>query len=397
MTAQVLFTVVYALVLATWLIRHVLIGVYARRQLYLPKDSPQDLPDPAPLVSVLIPARDEEENIERCVRSILDQTYPNLEVLVVDDRSADRTAAIVEGIAANDPRVRLIRLTALPEGWTGKCNGLWTAAQQARGEYLLFVDADTLQTPENLAICMHLMTERQVDMLSLVPRMRNETFWEHVVQPLAGICLMVWYPFHRVNDPQHRSSFGNGQYILIRRTAYDAIGGHREVRAELVEDIHLARAIKRHGMCLLVAIAPDISSTRMYTSLRRIVRGWGRIYFAALDKSLVRLSVSMLMLLVFSVSAYVMFGLSLVWLATGARDAFTWTVLGMSVGHLAIKFTVMWRLYGIVRNNRWYLPLYGLAALAVLCAQASAIRNRLGRHVMWRGTAYPKRTDGAPG
>ena len=392
MTVQTALIAIYAAVLLTWVVRHVLINRYARLQFYLTKQSPHDLPDPAPLVSVLIPARDEEENIECCVRAILEQTYPNLEVVVVDDRSVDRTAEIVRALAAEDPRVRLIQMTELPDGWTGKCNGLWTAAQQARGEFLLFIDADTLQEPENLAVCMHAMIEQQVDMLSLVPKMRNESFWEHVVQPLAGICLMVWYPFHRVNDPNHPSSFGNGQYILIRRTAYDAIGGHREVRTELVEDIHLARAIKRHGLRLLVAVAPDISSTRMYTSLGRIIRGWGRIYFAALDKSFWRLAVSMLMLLVFSASAYVIFGVTLGCLLGGVRSHFVWTLFGMSIGHLVFKFSVMWRLYGIGQNSRLYLPFYGLATAVVLCAQASALRNRLSRHVMWRGTAYPQGT-----
>jgi chlorobactene glucosyltransferase len=373
-----------------WLSRHFRINQGVREMLVLDSGSPRDLPDPAPLVSVLIPARDEEETIRACVEAIMAQTYPNFEVLVVNDRSEDRTAEIVSELAGQDPRVRLINIAELPAGWTGKTHGLWKAVKQAKGEYLLFIDSDTIQEPENLTICMSHMLREDTDMLSLLPRMRNETFWEHVTQPLASICLMLWFSLHRVNDPKRKESFGNGQYILMRRSAYDAIGGHEAVKSELVEDIHLARAIKGNGHRLRVAAAQEISSTRMYTSLATIIKGWARIYFAAADRAFIKLMRAIFMMVVFSFTAYAIFAYSLTAVCMGAADWFTWTLLSLSIAHLTFKFTVMHRLYRLGKNKVRYLPLYLLSAIVVHAAQWSALSKVFTRQVTWRGTAYPQ-------
>lgn len=394
MIGTIVFLSIYGLILLIWLTRHPRITQGARALVRLTRRSPQDLPNPAPLVSVLIPARNEAGTIRACVESILAQTYPHLEVIVADDRSTDGTAAIVADLARRDPRLRLVSVTELPDGWTGKTHALWQAAQQARGPFLLFVDADTLQEPENLAICMHRLLADQIDLLSLLPRMRNESFWEHVVQPLAGICLMVWFPLHRVNDPGHRAAFANGQYILIRRKTYEAVGGHQAVRGELLEDIALARRVKQAGGRLLVASATEISSTRMYTSLAEMIRGWARIYYAAADRRLVRLLRAVEMMLVFSLSAYVVLAWGLGRLVAGRSDCFTWTILAMAASHLVLKYAAMYRLYRLGASRVRYLPLYLLAALVVHAAQWLAVIQVFTRRVSWRGTAY---VQGAPG
>jgi len=389
-TGKIILIVIYAGVLLIWLSRHPRLTRAFRNVARLGKDSPQDIPDPAPLVSVLIPALNEENSIARCVEAMLAQTYPNVEIVVANDRSTDRTAEIVEKIAERDPRVRLIQITELPAGWTGKCNALWQATKHANGEFLLFIDADTVQEPENLAVCMHRMIHEKVDMLSLLPAMRNETFWEHAVQPLAGICLMVWYPTDEVNDPDKAVAFANGQYILIRRSTYDAVGGHEGVKDRFLEDVNLARQVKGAGNRLLVATATEISSTRMYTSPAEMINGWGRIYYGAADRRLVRLLRGMLMLLVFSVSAYVALPASAIALALGCTGWFTWTIFGMAVAHLCLKFSVMARLYRAGGNRLIYLSAYWLACIIVHIAQWSALSKVFTGRVTWRGTAYGK-------
>ncbi len=215
----------------------------------------------------------------------LRQTYPNLEIVVVDDRSTDRTAAIAAEFAATDPRVRLRTIAHLPDGWTGKTHALQQAADDALGDWFWFLDADTRHAPENLAIVMEYARSRGASLASLLPEMRCETFWENVVQPLASIVLMQSYPLLLVNDDRSPLAFANGQYILVARHAYEAAGGHRAVRDRFVEDIRLAERVKGLGLPIRVAIARGIGSTRMYTSFDQLIRGWSRILYDAFGRN----------------------------------------------------------------------------------------------------------------
>src|SRR5262249_28592137 len=151
-----------------------------------------------PLVSAIIPAKDEEEKLADCLASVCRQTYPNLEILVVDDRSTDRTAAIAARFAAQDPRVRVLSICELPDGWTGKTHALHVASGAARGDWYWFIDADTRHEPESLSIVLEYARAQRAELASLLPEMRCETFWEKVVQPLEGIVLMRSYPLSRV-------------------------------------------------------------------------------------------------------------------------------------------------------------------------------------------------------
>ncbi len=174
-----------------------------------------------------------------CLDSVRAQTYPNYEILVVDDRSVDDTAAIARRYAEIDPRIRLISIDHLPHGWTGKTHALHMTAQHARGDWFWFLDADTRHHPDSLSIMFQYATSKNAVLASLIPRMRCETFWENVVQPLAGIVLMRSFPPFLVNWDRWPLAFANGQYILVERAAYEAAGGHQAVRDRFVEDIHL--------------------------------------------------------------------------------------------------------------------------------------------------------------
>jgi chlorobactene glucosyltransferase len=211
---QVGLLVAYAIVIAVWPIRLIVLEIILRHQEVLTPRSPRyDRPDP-PLVTAILPAKDEEAYLAECLMSLRRLTYPNLEILVVDDRSTDRTGDIAREIAAADPRVRVLTIDELPPGWTGKTHALERASHAANGQWLLFLDADTLHSPESLEIVMEFARSHGAFLASLLPELRCDTFWERVVQPVAAITLMQSFPLHTVNDDRSPLAFANGQYIL---------------------------------------------------------------------------------------------------------------------------------------------------------------------------------------
>jgi glycosyltransferase involved in cell wall biosynthesis len=379
---------VYAAIIAIWPIRHLVIGWVVRRLDILTPRSPRFVaPDP-PLVSAIIPAKDEEATLADCLASVCAQSYPNLEILVADDRSTDRTAEIARGFAARDPRVRIITIEHLPAGWTGKTHALQMAADQALGDWFWFLDADTRHAPDNLAIVLEYARSRNAALASLLPEMRCETFWENVVQPLAGIVLMQSFPLIWVNNDRSSLAFANGQYILVARPAYEAAGGHRAVRDRFVEDIHLADRVKGLGLPIRVAIAQGIGSTRMYTSLDTLVRGWSRILYDALGRNPWRLLGRLLDPLVFSQSGHVALAAALLLLARGTAGPFAAWLLTMSLAHHVLSYSVLQRLYRISIPRTRAVIWFPVANLVMDWILLRAIRMCLTGRVTWRGTVY---------
>lgn len=230
-----------------------------------------------PSLSIVVPARNEERQIERCVRSLLAQRHPQFEVIVVDDRSEDETRAILDRLAAEDRRLRIVAGQELPEGWIGKPWALVQGASAASGEWLLFTDADTVHEPVAAASAQREAIDRSCDALSLLTDQEVVTFAERAVLPTILFTIILGIgPTDDVNDPRKRDvAIFNGQYILIQRTAYDASGGHEALRAEIAEDLELARRLKRDGrFSLLLAGANGLVRTRMYRSFGEIWRGF---------------------------------------------------------------------------------------------------------------------------
>lgn len=235
-------------------------------------------PQNAPLVSVIVPARNERLNIGACVGSLLQSRYANIEVIVVDDDSTDGTGHIARNMAERDERLRVLDGQPLPAGWLGKCWACWQGYTHARGELLLFTDADTRHEPDLLARAVGALHSAPADLVSVIPRQLMDTFWERVILPHIFIALAMRYPdLARVNRSRNpRNAIANGQFILIRRDAYVAIGGHEAVRTEIVEDLRLAQSIVGNGRRLFLAHAEDLMRTRMYRSFAEIVEGWSK-------------------------------------------------------------------------------------------------------------------------
>jgi chlorobactene glucosyltransferase len=232
-----------------------------------------------PFVSVIVPARNEAVNISVCVASLLNSAYTPYEVIVVDDGSMDGTGDIVRILADHaDGRVRLVDGEPLPDGWLGKPWACWQGAQHARGELLLFTDADTRHDEMLLGHAVAAHRLRGADLVSIMPRQLMLTFWERLILPhIFSILTLRYHNLDRVNHSRNpRDVIANGQFILVTRTAYDAVGGHAAVRAEVVEDQRLAQRIVESGRRVFLANGDDLMDTRMYRSLAGIIEGWSK-------------------------------------------------------------------------------------------------------------------------
>jgi chlorobactene glucosyltransferase len=290
---------------------------------------PARSPQHPPRVSVCIPARNEERNIRACVEAMLSQDYPDLEVIVLDDRSTDATPEILAELAARDSRLRPITGFDLPPGWAGKPHALHQAAMAAAGEWLCFVDADTFVAREALSSCYAKAVEMDADMFTIMTFQTLRSFWEKAVMPLVMTSLSVGFSPRKVNDPHRRDAIANGQFILIKRAVYDAIGGHAGVKDQIVEDKALAEQVKWNGYRLVVADGMQVARTRMYTSLPEIWEGWTKnIYLGLRDQR------------------------SLLFLG----------VFGILVTVITALFLPLWPLLGYI----WYVNGGGLLALGVI-------------------------------
>jgi glycosyltransferase involved in cell wall biosynthesis len=226
-----------------------------------------------PEVSIIVPARNEEVSVGGCLESLMAQTGIGFEIIVVDDHSTDRTREIAE-CAARGETVRVIEADPLQAGWTGKNNAVATGARAARGQWLLFTDADTVHLPGSLARAVREMLEHKADMLSYSPEQITVTFWEMATIPVIFAQLAGQYPPSKVSHPTTSMAAANGQYLLLKREVYDAIGGHAAVAADVLEDVALARLVKRSGRKLRFRYAADAVRTRMYRNFGQLQEGW---------------------------------------------------------------------------------------------------------------------------
>jgi chlorobactene glucosyltransferase len=257
---------------------------------------PAPPPQNSPLISICIPARNEERNIRTCVESALRQDYPNLEIIVLDDRSADATPDILRQLALESASLLAMRKqqavslhilsgSDLPSGWAGKPHALYQASAMARGEWLCFIDADTFLAPETLSSCYAKAIETKADMFTMLTAQVLGTFWEKTVMPLVMTALSVGFSPRKVNDPKTKDAIANGQFIFIKRSVYDAIGGHESVKGSIVEDKAISQQVKWKGYRLVIANGMKMARTRMYTSLPEIWEGWTKnIYLGLHDQ-----------------------------------------------------------------------------------------------------------------
>lgn len=365
-----------------WLKRHIDLN-RGRDEPVLQPDEPGVDQAALPSLSVLVAAKDEEENIGRCVEGLLAQDYPRLQIVVINDRSDDRTGEIIDELADDDSRVSAVHVKELRAGWFGKNNAMREGVERATGDWLCFSDADcAYDSPRLLTAAVRFALREQVDFLSVLPRLEAGTFWERVVQPVAGAIMVFWFPPQKVNSPNSSRAYANGAFMLMPRKTYQAIGGHEPVKATLNEDMHMARLVKAAGLRLQVIRGGDLYRVRMYTGIKHIWRGWSRIFYGCFG-TFPRLLTSVLMLSVFSLSPYVTLLASLL-----AGSGWPWLPAAAGFAIVAQQ-SVLGRFYQVTGSRPHWALSYPLGAALCLGMTLNAMR-RLGgvTSTTWRGTTY---------
>jgi chlorobactene glucosyltransferase len=243
----------------------------------------RDASEDFPLISVIVPAHNEQATIEDCLRSVLEQDYPSYELILVDDRSNDLTASIAADLARDRSNFNIITVRELAQGWTGKCHALDVGVSHASGEWLAFLDADSSLDRTALRQCYQAALKHKVGMVTLSPKFIVKTFWEKALQPAFAVASSILFPLPKVNDPASPVASANGMFFLISRHAYDKIGGHHDVKGLAVEDIGIGKRVKASGLGLLFANGRYLLRTRMYTGFRATLDGWTRILCASMN------------------------------------------------------------------------------------------------------------------
>ncbi len=332
-----------------------------------------------PLVSIIIPARDEARNIERCVRSVLATTYAPIEVIVVDDRSTDGTAEIVEPATGN--RLRLVRGVEPPAGWFGKQWAIVQGYNVARGELLLFADADTRHEPELLPRAVRGLQVERVDLFTVLPRQEMRTFWERLIQPHVFVALESRFAYlASMNRTRtYWNAIANGQFILTTRAAYEAVGTHAAVKHSVTDDLMLAQNYVRAGKDIFIAQAREFMTTRMYGSLHEIIAGWSKNLASGAPLMAPPIKV------VRAVLPYLMWLPALFWLAPPIlRFIAGWHWAAIATVASLLTWTLV---YVKERAPVWYALLYPLGSAVVAFIMLRSAR-RGHRLIEWRGRSY---------
>jgi glycosyl transferase family 2 len=328
-----------------------------------------------PTVSVIVPARNEESCLQTCLESLVGQTGVSLEVIVVNDGSTDRTREIAQSFST----VRVVDAKPMRPGWTGKSNALVSGVKKAQGKWLLFTDADTVHRPGSLAHSVAEAGRQHAELLSYSPEQEVRGFWEKTVMPVIFAELASRYRPAEVSDPGSRAAAANGQYILVSREAYDAVGGHAAVATSLLEDVALARLVKASGRKIFFRYGADAVRARMYRSFEQLREGW--------SKNLALLFPSPVTLAVLRLTEFVLIvGSTAVALKMGVRGR---TQASATAGALALILAAL--LFKRIRKAhfRWdanCLALLGLPLFSYLLLRSRILYWR--GNVSWKGRTY---------
>ncbi|MBI2183620.1 MAG: glycosyltransferase [Thaumarchaeota archaeon] len=236
----------------------------------------------SPLVSVVIPARNEEKNLARTLESVTAQDYPNIEVIVVDDASTDSTLSIARSYASRDKRIRVLEVDTHPEGWIGKTWACQQGAKEARGEWLLFTDADTNHAKHTLSSSYLYAKSLGADIFSLIPAIELKGVVAKSAAPILGSVIILLYPVRDVNNPRSSQAYTFGAYVLVKKEPYFRIGGHESVKDEIVEDRALGQKAKQMGLNLKVARGEHLVSSKWGEGAPNVWHGFERVFSSSI-------------------------------------------------------------------------------------------------------------------
>ncbi len=343
-----------------------------------------------PLVSIILPLRNQAKTVSGCVDSLVHLDYPYKEIIAVEGHSTDGTQEILRKF---QDQIILVEEEPLPPGWVGKNWACHLGYRNAKGELLLFTDGDSVHSHDSLNRTVNFLQTANADMVTVAPGAVLQSFWEKLLQPPIFLLIMLFVGGKWVNDDKRENALGNGQYMLFRREAYDKLGGHQAVRDKIVEDYTLARMMKKSGMRLRMVTAMDALGVRMYASLGEIWRGWRKnFYTVSQDHPLSRAILRLVLMFTFLVLPFIILAYGVWLVGKTPLNIYLFTGAFMSF-FLWLGIIILDRDIGV---SPAYALLFPLAILVYIgIGVDSTIRGALGLGFPWKGRVY-RRLSQAP-
>jgi len=350
---------------------------------------PKSILKSPPLVSVLIPARNEEKNIRRILNSIIKQDYPNLEILVLDDSSTDTTSDIVLEFTKKDKRVRLIKGAPLPQGWKGKCFACHQLSKLAKGEYLVFTDADTLHYPNSISGSLAALIKNKLDVTSIYPRQIAVTFSERMTIRFIHFAILSFMPLILVKHTKGPFfSTAIGQFFLFKRQVYEQIGGFESVKDEILEDINISKQVKRCGFKIMVYDGSDSIFCRMYTNLSDVIKGFSRFIYAAFDCNFLIEAIAIFFISLIFMIPFILLPLGIF--------IFDWPARLIALNIIQILLIFFIKIVCAIRFKERILDIFFApisVAYIIFLAVNSFFQSKFGKGVNWKDRTYGAFTE----
>ena len=355
------------------------------RSLHKLGDEKEELPEPLPLISILIPSRNEESDIVPCLESLRRQDYPNYEILVLDDNSSDNTAAVVEEIAAADPRVKLLRGEPLPQGWAGKPFACHQLASQARGSWLLFTDADTIHAPAMLRSALAYAHNNRLALLSGFPLQHAVSLSQRVVIPVMYFIMLSWFPLWWLQGSRKpKPGLAIGQFLFLSAQDYREIGGHEAVKSRILEDVWLGFEIARHGKRQATVDLSRVVGCRMYEGLGDLWEGFTKWTYSVSSLSPWIFGLMMLAGFSFFIAPFAL----MAWHFSPVLADYDWFLL-----IIIIQLLVIMLMRGLVDHRFHHSRLYSMShpvgiSFMLLSGVYGATKRFTGAGVRWKQRLY---------
>jgi chlorobactene glucosyltransferase len=390
MFIEIAAIVVMALILLTW-VRIFISVIISRRKFILNLEYPVNIPN-SPKISIIVPARNEENNIHRCLECLQKIEYPNIEIIVINDRSTDRTGEIIAEIAQVNGRVKLIQGSNLPDGWVGKTHAIHQAISHATGDWFLLIDADVAIHEKAPAIALSYCLNNNLKMLSIALKPSLKTFWENIIMPVVFGAIFFSNPIEKVNDPDDEAAMASGGFIFVNASSYRAMGGHKAIKNSITEDVALARLAKTNDVPYRFVLGQEMGNQRWYASFREIWEGWSRSMFTGMNYQISEAIKSILLVFILGILPFIiLLDQSVTLVSTGSYNSpIFWLALAQMLIILGYRFYNAVS-QGLAKGYFFTHPLGNAIFIGIIIN--SAFRSLTGRGVTWKGRNYAGPTD----
>jgi len=379
---QYIITAILLFVLINFLINNILFKDTSRFKL------PENILAQNPLMSILIPARNEEENIKRCIISLTKQDYENIEILVLDDNSTDDTARIVLELSQKDPRIKLYSGGPLKKGWLGKSYACWQLSKYAKGDYLIFTDADTLHFPNSISSSVACLLRYNLDALSVFPKEITVTLHERMIVPFGKYMILSFVPLYLIRKSKSvLFCTAIGQFMLFKREVYKKIGGHKSIKSKVIEDIMLSKQVKRCGYKFMIFDGRSSLYCRMYKNFREVVRGHSRTIFAAFDYNIYIITIAIILMSAIFLFPFIMLLVGIL---------FDWPAILINLIILQIIIILIPKIIFSIRFKCKAVDiiLHPISMVYLIYIAINSIFNtKIGMGVNWKGRIYDVREE----